>query len=463
MTGLIMISRTEIRWLLALIIVSSPVYAQSSGNGSGAPPPQAPRVLRLSLPDAVAIALSPEGNERVRLAEELLRQAHARSDETRAALLPNISASVGQENMTRNLEALGIRLNLPLPGFVFPTFVGPFNVFDARAGASLSALNLGSIRRYQASRSEVREAEAEKDGARDDVRAAVARAYLGALRAQAVLEAAQADVTLAEALLSLAQDQKAAGTATGIDVTRAAVQLADERQRLLVARNDLAAAHLQLLRSMHLDLTAPIELTGKLTYEPAPSVAPEQALKAALEARADWQAQQKRLEFASRLQSAARMDRLPSLTLFADYGSIGLSINNAVPTRTYGFTVQVPIFDGGRVDARRAQGDSQYRQEVIRSEDLRAQIELEIRLALNNLKSSADQVSTAREALGLAENEVAQAQRRFSAGVSAALEITDAQTRLERARENNIAALFGYNLARIDLAAATGAIGQEIR
>jgi outer membrane protein TolC len=46
--------------------------------------------------------------------------------------------------------------------------------------------------------------------------------------------------------------------------------------------------------------------------------------------------------------------------------------------------------------------------------------------------------------------------------VSAALEITDAQTRLERARENNIAALFGYNLARIDLAAATGALRQEI-
>ena len=100
---------------------------------------------------------------------------------------------------------------------------------------------------------------------------------------------------------------------------------------------------------------------------------------------------------------------------------------------------------------------------MIRSEDLRAQIELEIRLALNNLKSSADQVNTAREALGLAENEVAQAQRRYSAGMSAALEITDAQTRLERARENNIAALFGYNLARIDLAAATGAIRQEIR
>ncbi|MGD0309371.1 MAG: TolC family protein, partial [Acidobacteriota bacterium] len=414
-----MISRTEICWLLALIIVSSPVHAQ--GNGSGAPPPQAPRVLRLSLSDAVAIALAPEGNERVRLAEELLRQARARSDETRAALLPNISASVGQESMTRNLETFGIRLNIPLPGFVFPTFVGPFDVFDARAGASLTALNLGSIRRYQASLSQVRQAEAEKDGAQDDVRAAVARAYLGALRALAVLEAAQADVTLAEALLRLAEDQKAAGTATGIDVTRATVQLADERQRLLVARNDLDAAHLQLLRSMHLNLTAPIELSGQLTYEPVASVTPEQALKMALEARADWQAQQKRLESAGRLRSAARMDRLPSLTLFADYGSIGSSINSAVPTRTYGFTVQVPIFDGGRVDARRAQSVSQYRQEVIRSEDLRAQIELEIRLALNNLKSSADQVSTAREALGLAENEAAQAQRRFSAGVSAAL------------------------------------------
>ena len=72
------------------------------------------------------MALAPEGNARVQLAEELIRQARARSDESRAALLPNISAAFSDQGVTRNLEAYGIGLNLPTPGFIFPTLVGPF-------------------------------------------------------------------------------------------------------------------------------------------------------------------------------------------------------------------------------------------------------------------------------------------------------------------------------------------------
>ncbi len=151
------------------------------------------------------------------------------------------------------------------------------------------------------------------------------------------------------------------------------------------------------------------------------------------------------------------------MNFFADYGTIGTGTDNSIPTRTYGVSVQIPIFDGGRVDARRAQSVSQYQQEMIRTEDLRAQIELEVRLALDGLQSSAEQVRTAEEGLALAENEVAQAQRRYSAGASPGIEVTDAQTRLERARENRISALFGYNLARIDLAAATGTMRQLVQ
>ncbi len=439
--------------------------AQSGLSDMGAAPSAAAdaATMRLSLKEAIGIALAPEGSVRLQLAEELLRQARARSDEARAALLPNISASVGEQNTTRNLEAAGIRFNLPIPGFTFPTLVGPFNIFDARATASQTILNLGSMRRYQASRAGIHQAEAEAQSTQDDVRAQVARAYLAAVREEAVLEATQADVKLAEAILKLASDQKAAGTGLGIEVTRANVQLANQKQRLLVVQTQRTAAQLQLLRAMHLNLDARLELTDKLSRVPAPSLTVQQALHEAFETRADWQAQQKRLETARLLQSAARMDRLPSMSFFADYGTIGSGADSTIPTRAYGVAVQIPIFDGGRVDARRAQSISQYHQEMIRNEDLRAQIELEVRLALDSLQSSAEQVQTAEEGLALAEDEVAQAQRRYSAGVSPGIEVTDAQTRLERARENRISALFGYNVAHINLAAATGTMRQLIQ
>ena len=86
-----------------------------------------------------------------------------------------------------------------------------------------------------------------------------------------------------------------------------------------------------------------------------------------------------------------------------------------------------------------------------------------MRLALDALSSAQDEVTVAKDGLDLAENELAQARRRYEAGVSDSLEVTDAQTRLERARDNQTAALYSYNVARIDLAQAMGTVRRTIQ
>ncbi len=447
-----MISRIAIV-LVALWPACRPGVAQGEASGT----------LQLSLKQAIELALAPDGNAKVQLAQELVRLARAQSDQARAALLPNIDASVGQQSQTRNLEAFGIGLN-PLPGgFQFPRFVGPFNTFDARVTARQSVFDLSSIRRFQASRAGLGAAEEEKLAAEDQVIGEVARLYLGTLRAESVLDEAGANVKLAEQLLQLAQSQKEVGTGTGIEVTRARVHLSDQRQRLLVAENELSRARLQLARAMGIDFEAPLQLTDRMEEAGLPPPEPLEALATALESRSDWRAQQKRLEGARLAYGAAKSERLPSVGVFGDYGAIGLAIDDSLPTRTYGFTVRVPLWDGGGRDARRGQAASQYRQEQVRTDDLRAQIELEVRLSLDSLRSARDQVNVAAEGLALAESELAQAQRRYQAGVAIGLEVTDAQTRLERARENRTSALFNYNLARIQLSVATGTVRQVIQ
>jgi outer membrane protein TolC len=102
-------------------------------------------------------------------------------------------------------------------------------------------------------------------------------------------------------------------------------------------------------------------------------------------------------------------------------------------------------------------------QESIRTKDLRQQIALEIRAALDSLRSADEQVTAATEGLNLAEEELASARRRYEGGVSNSVEFTDAQNRLERARDNHISALFSFNLARIDLSVATGTIRQMLQ
>jgi len=421
-------------------------------------------VLQLSVKQAVDMALAPDGNTRVKLAEEAIKQAQARSAEARAALLPNVDGSITEESQTRNLKAFGFQFpTVPILGFTIPTFVGPFDVFDARANANVSIFDFSSIRNYQASKVAIEAIKADNQGTRDQVTDQVARAYLTGLRAEAALETAKANVELSEALLKLAQSQKTVGTGTGIEVTRAEVQLANDRQRLLVAENDVVRAHLQLLKVIGLKLDNPVELTGKLVFVPAEITDAGQALATARQNRAELKAQERREESAKLSYSAVKFERLPSLGAFGDYGTIGSGINNAVPTRTYGASLRIPVFDGGRRDARRAESASAYRQEQIRTADLRDQIELDVRVALDSLRSADAQVKAAEDGLKLAENELAQAQRRYRAGVTNSIEVTDAQTRLDRARDNRIAALYNYNLARIDLGTATGTIRSMIQ
>ena len=425
---------------------------------TGAAVPAVSQALPLSMKQAVEIALEPEGSVRIQLAREAIRQAQARAGQVRAALLPNVESSVGEQSITRNLAAFGIWMEAPIPGFTFPEKVGPFNVFDARATATQNLFNLSAIRRYQAAKAGVRAAREANDSTRDQVASQVARAYLAALRAEARVEASKANIGLARALLELAQNQKAAGTATGIDVTRANVQLSNEKQLLLVAENNRRRAHLELLRAMDLKLETKLDLSDKLTYHPVEPFTEQEALRTAIEARADWKAQHRREEKARMGYSATKWERLPSVSAFGDYGAIGNGLGDAFSTRTYGVRLRVPVFDGGRMDAQRAEAGSMLRQEKILTADLRTRMELETRLALDSLHSSADQVTVAGEGLKLAEKELAQAQRRFHAGVTNSVEVTDAQNRLARARDNRIAALFNYESARLDLGQAIGKI-----
>jgi len=412
--------------------------------------------LQLSLKRAVEIATSPEGNANIQLSDEAVKQAQARSGQARAALLPNLDSSVSEQSSTRNLGALGIQVAVPIPGFTFPTFVGPFTTMDARITASQTVFDFSSIRRFQASKLGVSAAKSDAANTDDRVAAQVARAYLAAVKADADVEASQANVVLAKAVETQAQNQKNAGTGTGIEITRARVQLANDQQHLLEAQSGRRSALLRLLRAIGLRLDTQIELTDRLQYVPVDAVTAEHAKAMALESRKDLKAQQEREENARLSANATKMERLPSVQSFADYGSIGTGPGNALPTRTYGISVKVPIFDGGRRDARRAESASQYRSERVRTNDLKDQLDLDIRLALEGLQSADDELKVAKDGLELADNELTQARRRYDAGVANSLEVTDAQTRLARARDNQIAALYGYNLARIDLAQAMG-------
>jgi outer membrane protein TolC len=434
------------------LALTASLFAAAADNAAQTPDGK----LTLSLKQAVEIAVSPKGNASIQLAAEAYRQAQSRSAETRSAFLPNVNGALAETNMVRSLGQLGVtEIKLPFE-LRIPNVVGPYDVVDIRASGS-ETLDFSSIRRYQAARAGVRTAGADRDNAASVVAATAARAYLEALRTDADLEAAQADVMLAEAVLKMAQNQRIVGTGTGIEVTRQQVELSNDQQRELLVRNQRQKARFELLRTIGLPLGAEIELTSKLENVPVRKMTIDEALARALQSRPDFKAQRGHEETARLTSSSVKMERLPSISAFGDYGTTGQGVGQPLlPTREVGGILKVPVYDGGRMEARRAEAGSQYRAEQIRTRDLRAQIELELREALDSLHSAEEQMRVSNEGLALADSELTQARRRYEAGVTNGLEVTEAQTRVERARDNQIAALFNYNLARIDLGQSLG-------
>ncbi len=303
------------RILSSLLLIAGMAAAQTP------PLKERPSILPLSLKRAVEIALSPEGNIRVQLAEETIRQAESRTVQARGALLPNFDASLTEQNQVRNLLAFGIRFPT-IPGFSFPEIVGPYNTFDARVSGTQNVFDFSSIRRFQAARVNVGATKAEVQGTRNQVADQVARTYLEGLRADTDLDTAKSNVELSEALLKLANSQKTAGTGTGIEVVRAQVQLANDRQRLLVAQNGRTRAHLQLLKTLGLRLGGDLELTDKLAYKPVDDMPVDQAVRTALDIRAELKAQNGRESNARLSFSATKWERLPSLAFFGDYATL---------------------------------------------------------------------------------------------------------------------------------------------
>jgi outer membrane protein len=447
-----------LRIILPSLFLLYPVLCAADADDAIQPAP-----MQLSLKHAVELAISPDGNANIQLENEEVRQSKGRSQDARAPLMPNVQSYASQTSNIRSLAALGAQsVKLPF-NFHLPSAAGPYDITDVRLTATQTVFDFSALRRWQSARKAVGATKSDREHATDEVTALVAKAYVTAVRADADLEAANSDVVLAKALLAQAENEKKSGTGTGIEVTRQRVKLADQTQHLLEAQTEKHTAHLQLARIIGIRQDTELELTDRLEYSAMDPMTIEQAKTEAFKNRQDFIAQQEHQDSARLASSAANWSRLPTIQAWGDYGTIGQTDVAIMPTRDFGVILRFPIFDGGHLDAERGIESSRYREEKIKTNDLRQQIELDVRTALDNLHSAGEEVRVAQEGLELADSELTQARRRYEAGVTNGLEVTDSETQLEHARDNQISAIYNYNIARVSLGEAMGTIRKQIQ
>lgn len=414
-------------------------------------------VLPLSFKDALDRAL--RNNLGLLISSDSSLAARGSRLQELSHLLPNVSASATQAAQQIDLAALGFRFRFP---GVSPV-VGPIGTFDARAYVTAPLFDWHAIERERGARANEASARYNYKNARELVVLATGNEYLLTISAGARVDAVQAQVETAQALYNKAHDQQSAGVSPAIDALRAQVELQSRQQQLIVARNDYAKQKLALARTIGLPPGQEFNLTDQEPYQPLTPMGLEDALQRAYASRADYQAAAQQVLSAEQFRRAATAEHLPTLEFSGNYGAAGVNVGSSHGVFLAGGTLEIPIFAGGRSHADALQAEATLRQSRQQLENLRAQIDYDVRTALLDLAAASDQVQVARSSLDLANQTLVQARDRFTAGVTDNLEVIEAQEAVASANENYISSLYAHNVAKVSLARAIGFAEQGVR
>jgi outer membrane protein TolC len=303
------------------------------------------------------------------------------------------------------------------------------------------------------------------------VLSAADRAYWNLYAARRELEVRQQQYELADTQLQQARRRVEAGTAPEIEITRAESGIASRLEAIVIAESNVLLQQRELKRLANMDGLDIATATQIRTMRPPEPV--ELALDA------------------GKLQAAAVASRdellQAELQILADAVGIDLARNNLLPQldasgslRLAGIDRNLPgatddVFStrfktwrlgiNGEIPLGNEAAEARLRESILtRVQRLasKAARELTVRKevldATDRIKTSWQRILAARQAAILAGRTLEAEQRQFAAGSRTSTDVLDAAARLADAQSAEIRALADYEIAKVDLAAATGTV-----
>jgi outer membrane protein TolC len=444
--------------------INPAIQTQGPFAGSVLGAARAPFSGRLSLREAVARGVDFNLGA-VGLTNAVL-ESRGQLKVVRSALLPNLSGYLSETVQQINLGATGFgfdqRISQQIPGLTIPTVVGPFNFFDLRATLTQKVIDVTAWKNYGSAKEIVRANEGTAEDAEDLVALAVGGAYLQVIAAKARLDASLAQLETANALYRQALQQRSAGVIAQTDLNRAQIQALTEQQRMVTLQNDLAKQKINLARLTGLSPNEFYETTDLVPFSPAPPMGLIEALRYAMEFRSDLRAAEAQVRAAEKTLSAARAERLPSFSIYADYGVIGKNPSQSHGTFVVVGTLNFPIWLGGRISGDIEQAKAALAQRRAELEDLKGQIEREVRNAFLDMQAAASQVEVALKNVQASLQNLDLSRQRLDAGVSDNVEVVQSQEAVANAQFDYINSLFSHNLSKLSLARAIGRAAEDL-
>ena len=431
--------------LLFLIVGSEAEVIKTQGPAS--------EVQKLTLVDAVDLAL--KQNLDIQIAN--IEVAGKQQDRViaRSELLPQAGFDANDAITRYNTKAqLGVQPS------IIPHEIGPYQAIHVGPTFSTPIFDLTLMRQYQASGHRLLASRADEQTVRNETVLLTVSEYMAHLRALASITAAKSRVELAIRLAHQADDLLRDGVASKIDVSRAQVRLNEEQQRLIDAQRDADTTVYALKRILNMPDSRQIEFADSQDFFQTPALDLSAPLATALAQRPELHSLTESIKAAESAHQTAVAESLPKLTFDGTWNEQGQTLKTLTPGYEYRFNLTVPIFTGGRLKAERKSTAlaEQRTQKQLAQE--RNQVTEQVRDGQVELQAAIHQVELGRQQVKLANEEVSLSQGRFQSGVTDNIEVTAAQDSLARANDEEIGALFRYNIARAQLARAVGEVEQ---
>ncbi|MCA9287785.1 MAG: TolC family protein, partial [Phycisphaerales bacterium] len=276
---------------------------------------------------------------------------------------------------------------------------------------------------------------------------------------------------VAEAQLARAQRQFNAGSVAQIEVTRAESGLADRIDGIIRARTNITTAQRELKRIINipgLDVESGTELVPTSPPDPARFRFDRDALAAeAVDQRMEMLELELRLLADASSIQFARNQTLPLLSLQAlyrlnglgpDFGeSIETTAENEFEDWSLSLNASIPI--GNEAALARLRQAVLTRVQRLNTRAARAQlIRQEVFDAIDEVEAGWQRIMAARQSVVLNVRSLEAEQRQFDVGASTSTDVLDASAALAVARLAEIQAIVDYQIALVDLAAATGTL-----
>ena len=423
------------------------------------PPPEAllaPGKVALSQAEAIQQALV--HNRTLEVERKNLKIAHGVSLEARAILLPQVKLD-GQYAVFDGHQDGGSTPGLGIPRNLW---MGVIRVTQSiyEGGRMFSASHTSRWTRERAI--------FHYDQTLSGVILKVRLAYQDALLAQARIHFLQEFANIQRSETAQVKDKVQAGFLAKLELSQAEVDVANLEAKLVTARNQLKLSLIRLLDVLGTDSSESaadsLKLTDTLTLDPL-TMEMAEARQKALADRADLKAFERTVQLSGEDVAKTRSGYKPSVQLVGGYTGFEDSIGRNLRGSFGGVQASWVWFDGLATQGRIEQANSAHEKSQIELEDLKKQIDVEVRTAYFDVIEARERYSALQKALDSATEALRQAHAEFEAGSATRYDVLRSERAREEIQVSQLEALYAYNAAMarleysIGLAPATGVRG----